>query len=139
MMKKNFTKKIILSLALVLTLVAFLLPTISKAQILNMPDDLNITHEFGQSSGLSESEPSALIAEIIKVVLSLLAVVFLILIIVSGVKWMTANGEEEQIKKAKATLINAVIGLLIIFAAYAITYFVFSNLPLNKFSNPQVV
>ena len=37
---------------------------------------------------------------------------------------MTAAGKEEQIKKAKDTLVKAVIGLIIILTAYAVTNFV---------------
>ena len=42
---------------------------------------------------------------------------------------MTAAGDEEKIKKATNTIRSAIIGLLIIIAAYSITYFVFQNLP----------
>src|SRR6056297_1570254 len=41
------------------------------------------------------------VMEIINVVLQLLAVIFVVLIIISGYQWMTAGGNEEQIKKAK--------------------------------------
>jgi type IV secretory pathway VirB2 component (pilin) len=61
--------------------------------------------------------------------LGLLGIIFIILIIYAGFNWMTAGGDEEKVKLAKDTLIRAVIGLIIIIAAYSITYFVFSNLP----------
>ena len=67
-----------------------------------------------------------LIAVIIKTVLSLLALLFMILILVSGFQWMTAGGNEEQVEKAKKRITNALIGLVIVIAAYAITYFVFN-------------
>lgn len=47
----------------------------------------------------------------------LVAVVFLIM---GGFSYITAAGNEEQTKKATKTLLNAVIGLVIIFAAFAI-------------------
>lgn len=65
---------------------------------------------------------------VISAFLSLLGIIFLVLIIYAGYNWMTAQGEEEKVTKAKDTLQRAVIGLIIIAAAYSITYFVFQNL-----------
>lgn len=66
---------------------------------------------------------------IIKGFLALLGIIFLVLIIYAGYSWMTAAGEEEKVTRAKDTIRRAIIGLLIIVSAYAITYFVFQNLP----------
>ncbi len=83
---------------------------------------------YGYSPGSEKALP-ALVATIIKAFLGLLGVIFVTLIIYAGYGWMTAQGDEEKVKKAKDTLTQAIIGLIIITAAYAITYFVFSNLP----------
>jgi RsiW-degrading membrane proteinase PrsW (M82 family) len=55
-------------------------------------------------------------------------VVFLILIIYGGILWMTAAGNEEKVKKAKELITEALIGLVIVLAAYAISYFVLNQL-----------
>ena len=68
----------------------------------------------------------SLIAQALKFILSFLGIVFLILIFYSGIKWMIAGGNEEQITKAKDSIKGAVIGLVIIIAAYAIIFFVVS-------------
>ena len=65
---------------------------------------------------------------IIQVILSLLATVFLILVIMAGFKWMTASGNQEVISKAGRSLKEAIIGLAIVLAAYAITWFIFNQL-----------
>jgi hypothetical protein len=62
--------------------------------------------------------------QIIGVVLSFVGVVFLIMMIYAGIMWMTAQGNDQQVTKAKELLINSIIGIVIIFAAYAITAFV---------------
>jgi hypothetical protein len=66
---------------------------------------------------------------VISAFLGLLGIIFIVLIIYSGFNWMTAGGDEEKVTLAKNTLTRAVIGLIIIVAAYSITYFVFTNLP----------
>lgn len=57
--------------------------------------------------------------------LSLLGVIFIGEIIYAGYNWMTAKGEEEKVERARETIRRAVIGLVVIVAAYAINYFVF--------------
>lgn len=68
------------------------------------------------------------VTNIIAFILSFLGVVFLVLTIYAGFLWMTARGNEAQVSKAKDMLTNAVIGLIIITAAYSITAFVGNQL-----------
>lgn len=67
---------------------------------------------------------SQIIGLIINAALGLIGVIYLIIIIYSGFQWMTAGGNEETIAKAKKRLINATIGIIIVFAAFIITNFV---------------
>ena len=60
--------------------------------------------------------------------LGLTGIIFVLLIIYAGYQWMTAQGEEEPVKKAKATITNSVIGLIVILGAYAIYNFVIAVL-----------
>lgn len=72
-----------------------------------------------------------IISVIIKTVLGFLGIVFLVLTIMAGFRWMTSQGNEEEIKKAKKTLTNSIIGLIIVLTAYTITYSVFKYLPFS--------
>lgn len=69
-----------------------------------------------------------IVGTVITVVLSLMGVLFLILTIYGGYTWMMARGNEEMVEKAKNILINALIGLIIVLAAYAISYFILSQI-----------
>ena len=66
------------------------------------------------------------VGKIIKAFLSLLGMIFIGLIIYSGFMWMTARGDSEQVNKAKDTLKDAIIGLIIVLASYVITEFIVS-------------
>jgi TRAP-type C4-dicarboxylate transport system permease small subunit len=68
------------------------------------------------------------ISKIIALALSLIGVIFLGLLIYGGYIWMTARGNEQQVEKAKNIIINTIIGLVIVVAAYAITVFIGSTL-----------
>lgn len=81
-------------------------------------------------SGLSgNSNLATIISILIQTILGFLGIVFLVLTIMAGFKWMTSQGNEDEIKKAKGSLKNSIIGLLIVIAAYTITYSVFTYLP----------
>ena len=73
--------------------------------------------------GILVNIPKA-IGKILGMALSFLGVVFLILMIYGGLTWMTARGNEADVTKAKDLLTAAVIGLVIVLAAYAITSYV---------------
>lgn len=68
------------------------------------------------------------IAKIINVVLTFIGLIFIVLIIYAGFKYMTSGGNEEQAKKAIALLKNAVLGLIIILASWAITWYITNTL-----------
>jgi len=84
---------------------------------------------WGQENPSGNTSLSGIVATVIKAFLGLLGIIFLVLIIYAGFLWMTAQGDEEKVTKAKDTLTRAIIGLVIITAAYSITYFVFTALP----------
>lgn len=66
------------------------------------------------------------VGAIITAALSFLGVIFLLLMIFGGVTWMTARGNEKNVDRAKTIIFDAIIGLVIVVAAYAITYLVSS-------------
>ena len=68
------------------------------------------------------------IASIINVVLGFLGIVAVIIILAGGFKWMTAAGNEDAVTEAKGYIKNGIIGLLVVFAAWAIASFVIAQL-----------
>ncbi len=67
------------------------------------------------------------IGNYIQVFLGFLGVIALLLIIYAGYLWMTAQGNEDNVEKAKDIIKNAVIGLIIITLSYAITAFIIGS------------
>ena len=84
----------------------------------------------------SYTSPDPIIQTIIEVALSFLGVIFLILTIYGGFLWMTAAGNEEKVSKAKKILTAAIIGLIIVISAYAISTLVMSKLVNQTLSSP---
>ncbi len=78
-------------------------------------------------SSYQTSDPESLMTfagQFIAVLLGLLGVIFIGLMIYAGFKWMTAAGDPEDVKKAKATIRMAIIGLVITGSAYALWKFI---------------
>lgn len=96
---------------------------------IDLTDNLGaIGEEAGYSSSTDEETLLVTIGSLIEVFLGFLGVIFLILIIYAGLLWMTAGGNEENVKKAQKILLNSVIGLIILLSAYAISQFVIGQL-----------
>ncbi|MFH1427282.1 MAG: Ig-like domain-containing protein [Patescibacteria group bacterium] len=127
--KEEKIKKIAFGSLLVLLVAIFLLPKISFAQ--NSADDLlfgGTEQEVGTTIGLGGDDPRIIAARVIRIGLGFLGLVALILIIYAGWLWMTSAGEEDKINQAKKILQNAIIGLIIILMAFAITSFIINKL-----------
>lgn len=63
-------------------------------------------------------------ASLIGTAMTFLGVLFLGLALYAGFLWMTAQGNEVKVTKAKGILIMAVIGIIIVTSAFAITAFI---------------
>jgi hypothetical protein len=111
-------------LALVFVLLA------SSVQAVSVIDKMSAqTGAAGVNTGYDNTvEIKDIVGTVINTALSLLGIIFLGLIIMSGYAWMSAGGDEKVIETSKSHIKNAVIGLIIVLAAYSITAFVFSNL-----------
>ncbi len=64
---------------------------------------------------------------VIGIALSILGIIFLVITIISGFKWMTAEGNESKVEQARGTITRAVIGLIVVISSYAIWIFIRNN------------
>ncbi|MFH0854441.1 MAG: hypothetical protein V1891_03035 [bacterium] len=113
----------------------FIMAPIIKAQnSYNWENSLNKVVEQTEykqdigEAGEKERGIVIIIAEIIKDILSLLALVFVVLAVYAGYLWMTAGGNDEQVSKAKIIIRDVIIGLIITLSAYAVAYYTLDKL-----------
>ena len=101
--------------------VIFLLPQVGLAQ----------ADVFGanalQNTNLGTKSIYDTIVGVINVLLGFLGIITVGIMLYGGFTWMTSQGNPDKIDKAKKTLVNGVIGLMIILSAYAL-----ANYILNK-------
>lgn len=81
-----------------------------------------------------KGEIPIVVGTIIQVILGIIGIIFLVLLIYGGFVWGTAAGDSAKVQKAKSIIIAAVIGLVIIIAAYAITTFALEIAGIEKVS-----
>jgi len=127
-MTRDFSKKISFSKGLTLIiLILLVLPNLCLSQGEIQQGLKNV----GEQSGLPGGESGAMytiVGKVVGIVVGLLGLILAVFIVYGGAMWMTSGGNEEQIKKAKAMIINAIIGLVIVLLAYAISSFIIDKL-----------
>jgi len=69
-------------------------------------------------------DPSAAASDLLNTVYVVAGITCVIVIVVAGFMFVTASGDASLIKKAREMLIGALIGLLVVILAFAITGFV---------------
>ena len=116
-------KKFLLSLFIGCTL---LLPVATQA--VNLGGDLVETarNKAGYKAA-TETTLAENVGSIIKVMLSLVGIIFTVLMVYAGYLWMTARGEASQVEKAQEIIKSSIIGIIITLAAYSISNFVVSK------------
>jgi hypothetical protein len=115
-------------------LISIFILTLAPMQVAaqGIEDPRNI--EYGLSTNFSNvgigqtDDLKGTIANIINIVLGFLGIVAVIIILFGGFKWMTAAGNEDQVSQARTMIVQGIIGLFVVFAAWAIASFVIGQL-----------
>lgn len=69
---------------------------------------------------LGEEDARVIVGRVIKGVLSVIGSLALLMFMYGGVLWLTSGGNPEMVKKGKEILIWTTLGIVVIFASYAI-------------------
>ena len=94
----------------------------------NLDSALGHLQQTGNIAGTSDSgDVQTVVGKIINAALSMIGMIFLVLMVYAGYLWMTARGESDQVEKAKNIITAAIIGLVLVVSAYAISVFVTSR------------
>lgn len=121
------TRKILFGFIIVATFV-FLTSFVASAETTQPPTfGLNDTAKAARLN-ITTKTPAEFVGDIIGYALSFIGVVFFILMIYGGLRWMTARGNSEIVERAKNIIETAFIGIIIIFLAYTVTNFVINKL-----------
>ena len=87
---------------------------------------LSVAANYGYVDPMGGLTIPGVVARIISNVLPIIGALFLAFFIWGGTQYLTAGGDDTKVKKARQTLLNAAIGMMIVMGAYAIVYNIIS-------------
>ena len=124
-LKMSKTVKHIISFMLILVMSSFIMMNVIGVQA----EDVSATGAIAVPTvpRLGTNNIDDTTTNIINTALTLLGIIALVIVLMGGFKWMTSAGNEEKVGEAKKLLGAGVIGLIIVFAAWAIASFIMST------------
>jgi uncharacterized membrane protein len=76
-----------------------------------------------------------IIAGFITLVLIIAAVVFFFMLVIGGIRWITSGGDKANTEAARNQITAALVGLVIVFAAWAIIQLISTFFGVNILNN----
>ena len=73
---------------------------------------------IGQFSSIASLDIPTILSRLITLGLVIGAIVFIAMLILGGIQWITAGGDKGALESAKQRMVNAVVGLLILFGLW---------------------
>jgi hypothetical protein len=83
-------------------------------------ESINITNKSDNFKQLETLTVGGILSGAISLVMLVVALIFFFMLVLGGLKWVMSEGEEKSVKSARDQITNALIGLAIVFAAWAI-------------------
>ncbi|MGE5425823.1 MAG: pilin [Bacillota bacterium] len=72
--------------------------------------------------------PQELIGSVIEKLFGIIGSLALVMFIYGGLIWMTSSGSSTQVKKGRDIIVWAIVGMVVIFSAYALVRFVIQGI-----------
>lgn len=83
-------------------------------------DGVNLMPKGSEWGGITGLTINSIISGAITLVLVVVSLVFFFILVTGGLRWVTSGGDEKKVGEARAQITNALIGLAIVFASWAI-------------------
>lgn len=126
---KNFKTKFIFLVAVIFAAqFIFAFNCLAEGDMTGALDSLANGAGYKTDQAASDTFLAETIGSLIGKILEIIGIIFLLFMIYGGWIWMKAKGNAEQATRAKNILIDSIIGILIIMAAYIFTFFILKSL-----------
>lgn len=109
--------KILMVISLAVSL--FLISPISAIAQTEPEGDINLAPQ-GNFEGLINISASSLVSGGIKLILVVAALLFFFMLVIGGIQWIVSGGDKSGSENARKRITSALVGLAIVFAAWAI-------------------
>lgn len=125
----KLTKAIKYTTALATVLTVAPVSALAQADSINFKTDID-TSRYG---GIVDLKPSDYLKTGISLLLGIAGIVAFLFLLIGGIQWILAGGDKEGTEKARKRITNALIGLAIVFSAYALVFIVQSLFGVDLF------
>lgn len=75
-----------------------------------------------------------IVSGLIQLTMVIAAIVFFFILVIGGIKWITSGGDKAQTESARNQITAALVGLVIVFAAWAILQLIKTFFGIDIFS-----
>ncbi len=113
---------------------------VAPVSVLAAATDIDLTLINAKWAPLSGITAQLFLVFLINGILIVAGIVAFLFLLIGGVQWILSGGEKEGTEKARKRITNALIGLAIVFSAYAIAFLVNSvfGIDILKFTIPTI-
>jgi hypothetical protein len=82
--------------------------------------DMSVASDKAELFGISIETPSNILTTIIGYILAIVAFLGVLMFIISGIMYLVSAGDEKKSASAKATMTNAIIGIIVALIGYVV-------------------
>jgi TRAP-type C4-dicarboxylate transport system permease small subunit len=87
-----------------------------------------------QFSQLGQLTIPGIISALIRLTVVVAAIVFFFILVIGGIRWIASGGDKAQTEAARSQITSALVGLVIVFAAWAIVALINTFFGIDIFS-----
>jgi hypothetical protein len=112
-------KKIVSAVSAFATAVA-----LSTSGVLGLEDTVDLKNVDSKFQGITRLTPSLYVKAALNTLLGLAGIIAFFFLLWGGISWIIAGGDKEGTDKARKRITSALIGLAIVFSAYALIFII---------------
>ncbi len=103
-------------------------------------ETINLKPTGDLASRLTNLTAGSIIGGILQLALVIAAIVFFFVLVIGGIKWIISGGDKAQTEQARSQITAALVGLVIVFGAWAIASLVgtFFNIDIFNLKIPSL-
>lgn len=120
-MKKHFLKFLVVAVLLVQLAVPLVASAdLGGAKPGNLPSEPGATPGAFAGCSTTSSPLGCAVVNIVNIIMAVVFLIAVIMLIMGGFRYVISQGNEEAVEKAKGTITNAIIGIVIVVLAWVI-------------------
>ncbi|MGB6838808.1 MAG: hypothetical protein WBD86_03680 [Microgenomates group bacterium] len=96
-------------------------------------DDISL-EPTGEFSALKDLTIGGMVSGFIRLILVIAALVFFFILVIGGIRWIVSGGDKTNTETARNQITAALVGLVIVFAAWAIVQLINTFFGIDIFS-----